>query len=132
MIQYTVSGVKSNKEVFSKSVSPKILKTLEKIIDKLYKTVNFLIYDTIKSITGRDWVMLQNSWNFFFSLRHRRERKILTTNLEHNLKFVFVILSYSKTMFLFFRLKTHRWNWLLLSQQKHYVYLLLWCSYVLP
>lgn len=45
------------KEVRKRGFKNQVFKTLEKVVDKLCETVNSLSKETVKSITGRDWII---------------------------------------------------------------------------
>jgi len=45
------------KEIRSRGFKNEIFKTLDNVIDRLCKTISELSNETIKSITGRDWIM---------------------------------------------------------------------------
>lgn len=45
------------KEIRKLGFKNEVFKTLEKVIDRLCDTIRSLSSDTIKSITGRDWII---------------------------------------------------------------------------
>ena len=44
------------KEIRTRGFKNEVFKTLEGVVDRLYKTVKDLSSETIKSITGRKWI----------------------------------------------------------------------------
>ena len=45
------------REIRKRGFKNKTFKTLEKVVDKLCETINSLSKETVKSITGRDWIL---------------------------------------------------------------------------
>ena len=45
------------KEIRKRGFRNEIFKTLDKVIDRLCETINSLAHKTVKSITGRDWIL---------------------------------------------------------------------------
>ena len=45
------------KEIRKRGFKNEIFQTLEKVVDRLCSAINSLTLDTIKSITGRDWII---------------------------------------------------------------------------
>ena len=45
------------KEIRKRGFKNEVLQTLEKVVDRLCITIDSLANDTIKSITGREWIL---------------------------------------------------------------------------
>jgi hypothetical protein len=48
------------KELRTQGFRNEVFVTLEAVMDRLSKTINKLTCDTVKSITGRDWILRLN------------------------------------------------------------------------
>lgn len=63
------------KELRARGFHNEVFQTLEKVVDRLCDTINDLTKETIRSITGRDWVIGCFNYGIVLSIRQRQYLK---------------------------------------------------------